>query len=195
MRALLRHPSILSRFGDDRAVTMWTERLEIRLPVESDRARFVELFCNDDFMVFSDGVLDEPAAQRRFDEMLVRAEELSFAKQPVIERSTGMTVGYSGVDWFDFEGQRWLEYGWRLVVEARGHGYATEAGRAILAHAAEVSDAEILAIIDPQNAPSQNVAGKLGFTFWKQALVDDGYLVNLSRLQLRDRRGAPPARR
>jgi RimJ/RimL family protein N-acetyltransferase len=58
-----------------------------------------------------------------------------------------------------------------------------------------VSDAEILAIIDPQNAPSQNVAGKLGFTFWKQALVDDGYLVNLSRLQLRDRRGAPPARR
>jgi RimJ/RimL family protein N-acetyltransferase len=102
-------------------------------------------------------------------------------------------VGYSGVNWFDFEGERRLEYGWRLVREARGAGYATEASRAILAHAAEVSEAEILAIIDPQNSPSQNVANKLGFTFWKQALVDD-YLVNLSRLQLPGRRGARPAR-
>lgn len=172
---------------------MLTERLEIRLPIEADRDRFVELFCDEDFMVFSDGVLDESAAHRRFDEMLVRAAELSFAKQPLIERGTGVIVGYSGVNWFDFEGERRLEYGWRLVREARGAGYATEASRAILAHAAEVSEAEILAIIDPQNSPSQNVANKLGFTFWKQALVDD-YLVNLSRLQLPGRRGARPAR-
>jgi RimJ/RimL family protein N-acetyltransferase len=170
-----------------------TERLEIRLPVEADRDRFVDLFCDEDFMVFSDGVLDEPAARRRYDEMLVRAQELSFAKQPVIERATGVIVGYSGVDWFDYEGERRLEYGWRLVRDARGRGYATEAGRAILAHAAQVSGAEILAIIDPQNTPSQNVARKLGFTFWKQALVDD-YLVNLSRLQLPGHRGGRPAR-
>ena len=29
-----------------------------------------------------------------------------------------------------------------------------------------------------------NVAGKLGFSFWKPATVDDGYLVNLYRLRI-----------
>jgi RimJ/RimL family protein N-acetyltransferase len=170
--------------GKDRRVSsILTPRLEIRLPTEADRGRFVELFCDDDFMIFSDGVLDGPAAHRRFDEMLVRAEELSFAKQPVIERTTGVILGYAGVNWFDFEGDRRLEFGWRLVGEGRGRGYATEASRAILARAGEESDAEILAMIDPENGPSQNVARKLGFTFWKDAIIDD-YLVKMYRLQL-----------
>jgi RimJ/RimL family protein N-acetyltransferase len=161
---------------------MLTSRLEVRLPRESDRARFVELFCDDDFMVFSAGVLTTDAAHDRFDEMLIRGAELPFAKQPVIERSTGMIVGYAGVNRFDFEGRRRLEFGYRLVPEARGVGYATEASRAVIATAARTFRGEILAMIDPTNHPSKNVAGKLGFAFWKQASVDDGYLVNIYRL-------------
>ena len=111
---------------------MLTDRLEIRPPTEDDRVTFVRFFGDDEFMVFSGGALDENAANRRFDEMLVRAAELPFAKQPVIERSTGLTVGYSGVNWFEFEGEQRLEYGYRLVPEARGKGYATEASRALL---------------------------------------------------------------
>ncbi len=160
-----------------------TERLDIRLPVEDDRARFVALFGDEQFMEFSDGTLDEPAANRRFDEMLVRAAELPFAKQPVIERSSAVIVGYSGVNWFEFEGAPRLEYGYRLVPEARGRGYATEAGRAVLEVASATFRGEILAMIDPRNHASQNVARKLGFTFWKQAHID-GYLDNLYRLTI-----------
>src|SRR3954451_2532837 len=98
--------------------TIVTPRLEVRLPTESDRARFVELFCDDEFMVFSGGVLATDGAHARFDEMLVRAEEIPFAKQPVVERATGTIVGYSGVNWFDFEGKPRLEYGYRLVPAA-----------------------------------------------------------------------------
>ena len=163
--------------------TVLTLRLEVRLPVEADRERFVQLFRDEHFMVFSDGVLDSDSAHRRFDEMLERAAELSFAKQPVIERLTGSIVGYSGVNWFDFEEQRRLEYGYRLVPEARGKGYATEAGRALLTLAAETFCGEILAMIDPTNVPSQNVARKLGFALWKRA-VADGFLVDLYRLQV-----------
>lgn len=162
---------------------MFTDRLEVRSPVEADRERFVELFGRDDFMVFSGGVHSIESAQARFDEMLRNAAELPFAKQPVIERSSNTIVGYSGVAWFTFEGERRLEFGYRLVPDARGHGYATEAGRALVALAAETFRGEILAMIDPTNVPSQNVAAKLGFTFWKQAVVD-GYLDNLYRLQL-----------
>ena len=67
---------------------MLTPRLEVRLPKEADRARFVELFCDDEFMIFSGGVHTADTAHERFDEMLVRAAELPFAKQPVIERSS-----------------------------------------------------------------------------------------------------------
>ena len=157
-----------------------TPRLEVRLPRESDRTRFVELFCDEAFMVFSSGVLTTDAAHDRFDEMLVRGAELAFAKQPVIERSTGVIVGYAGVNWFAFEGRRRLEFGYRLVPETRGLGYATEASRAVLAEAEETFRGEILAMIDPTNHASQNVARKLGFTFWKQAIVD-GYLDNIYR--------------
>src|SRR5437879_4768610 len=97
-----------------------TARLELRLPRAADRARFVELFCDAEFMVFSDGVHTVESAHRRFDEMLVRAEELGFAKQPVIERATGRIVGYSGVNWIAFEGEQRLEFGYRLVPDARG---------------------------------------------------------------------------
>ncbi len=61
------------------------------------------------------------------------------------------------------------------------YAYATEAGRALVALAAETFTGEILAMIDPTNLPSQNLAAKLGFEYWKQAVVD-GYLDNLYRL-------------
>ncbi len=159
---------------------MLTDRLELRRAREADRARFVELFCDHDFMVFSDGVCSTQSANARFDEILSNGNGLSYAKQPVIESSTGRIVGYSGVAWFDFEGQRRLEFGYRLVPEARGRGYATEAGRAVLALAAESFRGELLAMIDPTNRPSSNVALKLGFNFWKQATVN-GYRDDLYR--------------
>src|SRR5207302_1942096 len=111
----------------------------------------------------------------RFDAMLSRANELPFAKQPVVERMSGAVVGYVGVDVFSFEGQPRLEFGWRLIPEARGRGYATEATKAVLAVATESFEGELLAMIVPANLASQNVARKVGFTFWKQAIVD-GFL-------------------
>ncbi|MCP5025819.1 MAG: GNAT family N-acetyltransferase [Actinomycetia bacterium] len=164
-------------------VSIRNDRLELRPPVESDRLRFVQLFGDDEFMVFSGGVLDQAAANERFDGMLARAAEIPFAKQPVVERSSGVILGYSGVNVFEFEGEGRLEYGYRLVPEARGRGYATEASRALLEMAARTYEGEILAMIDPTNIPSQRVITKLGFAFWKQAVVH-GYLDNLYRLRV-----------
>ncbi len=63
--------------------TVLTPRLEVRLPVEADRERFVQLFRDERFMV-SSGVLDVERAHRRFDGTLERAAELPSAKQSVI---------------------------------------------------------------------------------------------------------------
>jgi RimJ/RimL family protein N-acetyltransferase len=164
-------------------VIVETERLEVRPPREDDRARFVALFQDPEFMVFSGGVHDHAGAHERFDEMLRTASEVAFAKQPVIDRATGTIVGYCGVAWFEFEGDRRLEFGYRLVPEVRGRGYATEAGRALLARAHESFRGELLAMVDPTNGPSNKVIAKLGFTYWKQAEID-GFVDNLYRLTI-----------
>ena len=162
-----------------------TSRLEVRPPNELDRARFVELFCSDDFMIFSGRILTEDAANGRFDHMLAMCEVVSFAKQPIVERASGLVVGYTGVDYFTFEGEERLEWGYRLVPESRGLGYVTEASQALLARARETFSGELLAMIDPANHASQNVCRKLGFAFLQQALVD-GDLRNLYTLTVSD---------
>ena len=159
---------------------MHTDRLEVRPPNEADRERFVALFQDPEFMVFSGGVHDLRSANARFDGMLQAASEVPFAKQPLIERATGTIIGYSGVASFEFEGARRLEFGYRLVPDARGRGYATEAGRALLALATETFNGELLAMIDPRNTASQGVIAKLAFTYWRQAEID-GYVDNLYR--------------
>jgi RimJ/RimL family protein N-acetyltransferase len=157
-----------------------TERLEVRAPVEADRCRFVELFQDPAFMEFSAGVHDLASANARFDTMLQFAECVPFAKQPIIVRSSGEIVGYSGAAWFEFEGALRLEFGYRLVPRARGHGYATEASLALLAVASELFRGELLAMIDPRNMASKGVIGKLGFEFWKLADIE-GYRDELYR--------------
>ena len=155
-----------------------TERLLVRPPREADRHRFVELFCDKDFMAFFPRVLTEEQAQDRFDHMVTVCQTIPFGKQPVVEQSSGLVVGYTGVDYIDLEGKTWLEWGYRLVPDRRGLGYATEASQALLAKAHQVYAGELLAIIAPDNLPSQNVCRKLGFTFWKQAPVH-GDVANL----------------
>jgi RimJ/RimL family protein N-acetyltransferase len=88
-----------------------------------------------------------------------------------------------GVDWIEFDGGRWLEWGYRLVPAARGRGYATEASLALLEVASNDYAGEVLGIIRPDNRASQNVIRKLGFAYWKQAPVQ-GDLRNLYRLHV-----------
>lgn len=124
-------------------------------------------------MVFSGGVLTAESASRRFDDMLTASRQCPFAKQPVIERSTGIIIGYVGVDWLELDARRHLEFGYRFIPSARRKGYATEAGAALLALAAQTFRGEVLAVIDPTNRASINTSEKLGFAFWKQAPVED----------------------
>jgi RimJ/RimL family protein N-acetyltransferase len=158
--------------SDPLADVLTTPRLQVRPPREADRDRFVELFCDEDFMVFYPGVLTEEWAHDRFDHMVAVCQAIPFGKQPVVERASGLVVGYAGVDYIDLEGRTWLEWGYRLVPERRGLGYATEASQALLAKAHQSYEGELLSIIAPENLASQNVCRKLGFTFWKRALVE-----------------------
>ncbi len=149
-------------------VTVETERLLLRRPVEADRNRFVELFTDDEFMVYG-ARLNIDSANARFDHMLDMSELVAYAKQPIVERASGTIVGYTGVGVISFDGAEYLEWGWRLVPAARGKGLATEAVTALLALADRTDDGKMLCFIEPENAPSRSVADKVGFHWWKHA--------------------------
>ena len=56
------------------------------------------------------------------------------------------------------------ELGWALLPDAHGKGYASEALAAVLAWERRIFNAAcIVALIDPDNAPSIRLAGKFGF--------------------------------
>jgi RimJ/RimL family protein N-acetyltransferase len=163
---------------------MNTERLHIRVATEEDRSRFVDLFSHAGFMMFSrTGALDRVAANLRFDHMIALGEELPFCKQCIIEESTGVIIGYAGADCFEFRGERRLEFGYRLIAESRGCGYATEAGGVLLDLARVVWSGELLAFIDPRNDASRNVLRKLDFEFLEHSSID-GQEVELYSITL-----------
>ena len=147
--------------------------------VESDRNRFVELFTDPAFMVLF-GVQSVESAHRYIDHLLKVNAQFSFAKQPVIVRESSAIVGYAGVDWFDLEGKRELEFGYRLVPDARGVGYATEASLALLDIARATFGGTIYALIHESNTASISTIRKIGFEYWKQCPID-GALRNLYR--------------
>lgn len=57
-----------------------------------------------------------------------------------------------------------VEIGWHFHPDSWGHGYATEAARAVLAHGWALGLTEIHAIARPDNAPSLAVMRRLGMT-------------------------------
>lgn len=56
-----------------------------------------------------------------------------------------------------------LELGYRFAVAHHGHGYATEAARAVVKHSAARGIRPLLAVTHPNNVASQNVLLKCGF--------------------------------
>ncbi|MFG1618353.1 GNAT family N-acetyltransferase [Nonomuraea wenchangensis] len=80
--------------------------------------------------------------------------------------ATGEFIGFAGLDEVDahmpFTG---VEIGWRLARSAWGHGYATEAAMAVLAHGFDALELpEILAVTTATNHRSQAVMRRIGMT-------------------------------
>jgi GNAT superfamily N-acetyltransferase len=57
-------------------------RVEVRPVTDADRSRFVELFGDENFMTFSDGVLSLDEAHERFDRMIARCADRGYRLVP-----------------------------------------------------------------------------------------------------------------
>lgn len=104
-----------------------------------------------------EGRLDKAAAQAFADRNAGRRP----TALAVVERASGELVGHMPFHpWF---GRATYEIGWAIGRPHQGRGYATEAARALLAHAFETLRCHrVIATCQPQNPASWRVMEKLG---------------------------------
>jgi ribosomal-protein-alanine N-acetyltransferase len=100
----------------------------------------------------------------RIERKMALQGEYGFSLWSVVERASGRVVGDCGLQLL--EGGPDVELGYKLGREFRGRGYATEAGRAAIAHGFdELGLDRIVAVAWPENRASWRVMEKLGMTF------------------------------
>jgi hypothetical protein len=97
----------------------------------------------------------------------------------------GSFVGRCGLHRWKFEELDEVELGYVVRSDRWGHGYATEMGVAMTRYAAEaLALAELVGFTMQDNARSQRVLEKLGFTFERAFVDDDGEDLVLYRRSL-----------
>ncbi|CAA9234418.1 MAG: hypothetical protein AVDCRST_MAG93-1030 [uncultured Chloroflexia bacterium] len=156
-----------------------TERLLVRHFNMDDLDDFARLCVDPQVMRYvGDGeLLPRPEVERWIGICQQKYAERGYGTSAVFEKRSGRFIGYCGV--VRAPGNDFDELIYVYHVDAWGNGYATEAGRAMLAYVFSHSALErIYATIHPRNKPSINVAEKLGVQFERQEIDEDGAPVS-----------------
>lgn len=143
-----------------------TERLLIRRWRESDLAPWAAMNADPEVREHLGGPLTREQSDASVARFEAAIERRGYGWLAVEVRESGEFVGFAGLD--DIEETDpvdGVEIGWRLARSAWGHGYATEAARAVLGHAFDTLGLpEVLAITTAANHRSQSVMRRLGMT-------------------------------
>jgi RimJ/RimL family protein N-acetyltransferase len=112
--------------------------------------------------------------------MLTATATTGIALLPVRRRAEGDFIGYCGL----VVGRCTVEepeLAYELFRRVHGHGYATEAARAVLAAAAATGRRRLRSTVGSWNAPSLRVLDKLGFERDHASVETGGEVLWLSR--------------
>ncbi|MGR3782792.1 MAG: GNAT family N-acetyltransferase [Albimonas sp.] len=148
-----------------------TARLILRPFRDADLAPFARLNGDAELMRH----FPRPLTPAETEALVARIEATrarnGFCFEAVEEKATGAFLGMVGLNAPEFEAHFMpcVEIGWRLLPEALGKGYATEAARARLTTAFApapqgLDRAEVVAFAVTANAPSRAVMARLGMT-------------------------------
>jgi RimJ/RimL family protein N-acetyltransferase len=128
---------------------------------------------------------DEARAWIEWNQRLYRDE--GFGLWLITLRSTGEFAGDCGLTPQEIEGTVDVEVGYHIRTDLQGHGYATEAAAACRDFARDVLGVKrLIAIIHPDNRPSQRVAEKIGLTHERDAVSRTGLPVRVYAPALAD---------
>ena len=152
-----------------------TDRLEFRRMGLDDLDDMAALLGDPVVMRYYPGVRDRAGARDWITWNLGLYESEGFGMWVVTLRETGEFVGDCGLTPQEIEGVTDIEVGYHVRSGLHGHGYATEAAAACHDYARDVLGVRrLIAIIHPDNVPSQRVAEKIGLGYERDATSRDG---------------------
>ncbi|GAB2725701.1 GNAT family N-acetyltransferase [Kitasatospora kifunensis] len=162
-----------------------TQRLAFRQMTEDDLDDMAALLGDPDVMRHypRPKTRDEALAWIDWNQRLYRQE--GYGLWLVALRSTGEFIGDCGLTPQEIDGATELEVGYHVRADLQGNGYASEAAAACRDHARDVLRAKrLVAIIRPDNTPSQRVAEKIGLPFERDAISGSGLPVRIHATDL-----------
>ena len=163
-------------------IQLETDRLIIRPLQHTDAPALAELWSDPDVTHFMGGPRNYNQVRETL-EQDAAGPAPAFDLWPVVEKKSGRIVGHCGLLDKEVEGQTEFELVYVFHPSVWGKGYASEAAGAIRDYAfISLGLARLIALIDPDNAASAQVARKLGFHLEKETRRPGGKLMQLYAL-------------
>ncbi len=165
------------------SVILTTPRLHLRTMSHADLDFLAELFSDPEVMRYYPKTLDRAETAERIEQNLQRYRDYGYGLWIAEDRNTGQPLGRVGPIRQEIEGQMFVEVGYMIHRPYWRQGYAREAVAACHDYLFQHLDiAELVALVRPENLPSQATARSLGMQREKQALhygmLHDVYVKN-----------------
>jgi len=145
-------------------VELATERLRLRKMADDDLDVMAALLGDPEVMRYYPRPKTRDEAQGWIDWNKRNYAEHGFGLW-IVETTSGEFVGDCGLTVQRVDGVDDVEVGYHVRADLQGRGYATEAAAACRDHAAALGVRRLIAVIAPENRPSQRVAEKIGLSF------------------------------
>jgi len=150
-----------------------TDRLVMRDWADDDAARMLDMYSRDDVVHFLGSVPTPMRTREQALDRIARAQARNLVSPPcgwwaVEVRTTGLVAGTVALVPVD-GGAGEVEVAWHLHPDSQGSGFATEAALKAIERGHDAGLAEVLALTDEANTPSQAVCRRLGLELLETA--------------------------
>jgi ribosomal-protein-alanine N-acetyltransferase len=148
-----------------------TDRL-LAFPLRAEDLQEICLMHQDtDVMKYMGGVRNEEQTKRWLHDNLEHWNVHGFGCWMFRDKAGGIFVGRGGLRHAQLDGADEIELGYALASRYWRMGLATEMAKAVVAIGFEQLELEsLIALVDPPNIASRNVAEKLGFHFERNTM-------------------------
>jgi ribosomal-protein-alanine N-acetyltransferase len=153
-----------------------TERLVLRrLHSASEIAALLDLWTDPEVTRFMGGPRNREDLQADFEATLESPNRDEYDLWPLLERDTLRVIGHCGLLHKDIDGAAEIEVVYVIARSEWGQGYASEIAQALVQHAfRKLELTRVVALIDPGNAASERVAGRIGLRFERDVVRPGG---------------------
>lgn len=142
-----------------------TDRLLLRDWRGDDLEPFAAMNADEKVMKFYPATINREESDTLAMRLQQDMDAIGFGLYAVEVKSAGNFIGYVGISEVRFPADfaPALEIGWRLAAESWGHGYATEAAKACMAHAfSEFGFPDLVSFTTRRNTKSIAVMERIG---------------------------------